>query len=192
LRPPAKFTIVGKRPLYTAERIRGKVAALARRIERAYRGSDLVLVGVLNGGVPFLADLARELAVPARIDFVRVRSYGGGSVPGNRIEVTKDVEIDVAGKDVLIVEDIVDTGNTAVFLRRHLEKRRPASIRLCVLVDKRERREAALEIDFAGFRLKKGFVVGYGMDYGEEYRQLPQIYNFPLPGCRKQTDGGRR
>lgn len=187
-----KFTIVGRRPLYTAERIRRKVAALARRIERTCVGSDLVLVGVLNGGIMFLADLARELAVPARIDFVRLRSYGGGSSPGGRIEVVKDIEIDVAGKDVLVVEDIVDTGGTAAFLRRHMEKKKAASVRICVLVDKRERREAAVGIEFSGFHLKKGFVVGYGMDYGEAYRHLPQIYEFPLARNRKQADGGKK
>lgn len=189
MRPGAKFTIVGRRPLFSAERIRSKVAALARRIDRAYRDSDLVLVGVMNGGFLFLADLARELAVPARIDFIRVRSYGIGISPGNRIEVTKDVETDVAGKDVLIVEDIVDTGNTAAFLRRHMESKRPSSVRLCVLVDKRERRQAAVDIDFKGFQLKKGYVVGYGMDYGEAHRQLPQIYAIPMHRGRMQADG---
>ncbi len=171
--------------------IRRKVAALARRIERAYRGSDLVLVGVLNGGFPFLADLAREISVPARIDFVRVRSYGDGCAPGNGVEVAKDVELDLSGMHVLIVEDIVDTGNTAAFLKEHLGRKGAASVRFCVLVDKRERREVDLEIDFKGFRLKKGFVVGYGMDYAGDYRQLPQIYSLPLPVNRKRIDGGQ-
>ena len=179
--PGANFTIVGRRPLYSAERIRRKVAALARRIELAYRGSELVLVGVLNGGVPFLADLARELSVPVRIDFVRVRSYGAGSAPEGGVEIAKDVEIDVAGKHVLIVEDIIDTGNTAAYLQRHLGEKGAASVRFCVLVDKRERREVELEIEFRGFLLKQGFVVGYGMDYAGDYRQLPQIYALPLP-----------
>lgn len=189
--PHGKFNIVGRRPLYTAERIRVKVAMLARRIDNAYRDSDLVLVGVLNGSSMFIADLARQLAVPARIDFVRVRSYGAGSAPGRRIEITKDVEIDIAGKDVLVVEDIADTGNTAALLKRHLKRKKPASLRFCVLVDKRERRKASLDIDFSGFRLKKGFVVGYGMDYGESYRQLPHIYSLPLPHGEKKQDGGR-
>lgn len=182
MRQGANFSIVGRKPLYTAERIRRTVASLARRIEVAYRGSDLVLVGVLYGGCPFLADLARELSVPALIDFIRVRSYGGGSEPGNGIDVTKDVELDLAGKHVLIVEDIIDTGGTAAFLKGHLEKKNAASVRFCVLVDKRERRKVDLEIDFKGFRLKKGFVVGYGMDHAGYYRQLPQIYLFPLAG----------
>lgn len=186
-----KFTIVGKKPLYTAERIREKVAMLARRIDSAYRDSDLVLVGVLNGSSMFMADLARMLSVPARMDFVRVRSYGGGSVPGRRVEITKDVEIDIAGKDVLVVEDIADTGNTAALLNKHLKRKKPASLRFCVLVDKRERRKTSLDIDFSGFRLKKGFVVGYGMDYGESYRQLPHIYALPLPRGGKKPDGGR-
>jgi hypoxanthine phosphoribosyltransferase len=172
--------------------IRAKVAALAGKIDRAYRGSELVLVGVLNGGAPFLADLARMISIPVRLDFIRVRSYGAGSDPGKRIEVTKDVEIDIAGKDVLIVEDIVDTGNSASFLRGHLQAKGPASLCFCALIDKRERREAKLKIDFSGFRLKKGFVVGYGMDYAEDYRQLPQIYILPLPNGPDRNDGGNR
>jgi len=187
-----KFTIVGRRPRFTAAQIRRKVASLARRIEKSYAGADLVLVGILKGGFLFLGDLARELAIPARIDFLRVRSYGNGEAPGKCIEVTKDVEIDVSGRDVLIVEDIVDTGNTLAFLRRHLEGKNARSVRSCALVDKRERRVTGADIEFPGFRLKRGFLVGYGMDYGEAYRQLPQIYTLPLSGGRKYPDGGRR
>lgn len=182
MRRGAIFSIVGRKPLYTAERIRSKVAALARRIDRTYRGSDLVLIGVLYGGCPFIADLARELSIPARVEFIRVRSYGDGSGPGNGIAVTKDVELDLRGKHILVVEDIIDTGGTAAFIQGHLEKKDPASVRFCVLVDKRERRKVDLDIDFKGFRLKKGFIVGYGMDYAGDYRQFPQIYSFPLAG----------
>ena len=192
MRAVTNFTIVGGRPLYTAEKIRRRVAALARRIERAYRGSEPVLVGVLYGGFPFLADLARELSVAVRIDFIRARSYGDGSAPEGGVEIAKDVEIDLKGKHVLIVEDIVDTGNTAAYLRRHLEAKGAASVAFCVLVDKRERREVDLEIDFAGFRLKKGFVVGYGMDFAGNYRQLPEIHRLTVPGGRKRIDGGKR
>ena len=149
-------------------------------------------MGILKGGFLFLGDLARELAIPARIDFLRVRSYGNGDAPEEGIEVTKDVEIDVTGKDVLIVEDIVDTGKTLAFLRRHLEGKNARSVRFCALVDKHGRRVTGGNIEFPGFRLRGGFLVGYGMDYGEAYRQLPQIYVLPPAGGRKHSDGGRR
>jgi hypoxanthine phosphoribosyltransferase len=205
LSPGGKFHIVGVRPRrgmqrvtkkndlrprYTAEQIRRKVAALARRVDRAYAGSDLVLVGVLKGSLFFLADLARELAVPVVIDFVRITSYGDGTSPGGRTRLTKDVETDVAGKHVLVVEDIVDTGRTVRLLRRHFGRKRPLSVRFCALVDKRARREADIAIEFPGFRTKGGFLVGYGMDYGEAGRELPQIYELPGKKAFTSSAGG--
>lgn len=164
------------RPRYTAEQIRRKVAAIARRVDRAYAGSELLLVGVLKGSLFFLADLARELTVPVAIDFVRISSYGGKTSPGGRTRLTKDIETDAAGKDVLVIEEIVDTGRTVAALRRHFERKRARSVRFCALVDKRTRREADVTIEFSGFRAKAGFLVGYGMDYAEAGRELRQIY----------------
>jgi hypoxanthine phosphoribosyltransferase len=203
----SKSTIVGKgvrrparadaapaaRPRFTADRIRRKVAALARRIERTYAGTEPVLVGVLKGGFLFLGDLARALSIPVTIDFLRIRSYGAGTAPGRRFAITKDIEIDVAGKDILVVEDIVDTGRSLARIRRHLERKGPRSVRFCVLVDKRERRERDdVTIDFRGFRLKRGFLVGYGMDCAERYRNLPQIHCLEDRRGTKDVSGGQR
>lgn len=169
------------RPRYTAEQIRRKVVALARRIDRAYSGSEVLLVGVLKGSLFFLADLARELTVPLAIDFVRMASYGNGTSPGGRARLTKDIEADAAGKHVLVIEEIVDTGRTVLALRRHFERKHARSVRFCALVDKRTRREAGVAIEFSGFRAKAGFLVGYGMDYAEAGRELRQIYELEGP-----------
>lgn len=171
------------RPRYTADQIRRKVSAIARRIDRAYAGSELVLVGVLKGAVFFLADLARELTVPVAIDFVCLSSYRGGTAPGGRAVLTKDVEIDVEGKHVLVVEEVVDTGRSVRALRRHFARKGPRSVRFCALVDKRGRRESETAVEFPGFRTKGGFLVGYGMDYAEAGREFQQIYD--LAALRK-------
>lgn len=183
--------VPGARVLYTADRIRRKVASIARRIEKAQAGREVVLVGVLKGGIFFLADLARELRIPARIDFMRLRSYGDETSPGE-VRITKDVETDVQGRDVVVVEDIVDTGCTMRFLARHFRGRKARSIRFCALLDKRERREVDVELHYAGFRIRKGFVVGYGMDCAERFRNLPDIHVLP-PGSGEGTSsvGGK-
>ena len=173
------------RPRYTAEQIRRKVSALARRIDRAYGGSEVLLVGVLKGSLFFLADLARELTVPIAIDFVGVSSYGNGTSPAGRTRLTKDIDADAAGRHVLVIEEIVDTGRTILALRRHFERKRALSVRFCALVDKRTRRETDVLIEFPGFRSKAGFLVGYGMDYAEAGRELRQIYE--LPGQKENT-----
>jgi hypoxanthine phosphoribosyltransferase len=161
---------------YTTGQIRRKVAAIARRVDRAYAESGLVLVGVLKGSLFFLADLARELTVPVAIDFVRLSSYRGRTSPQRRSRLLKDVEMDLRGKDVLIVEEVVDTGRSVRALRRHFERKRVRSVRFCALVDKRGRREAEVTVEFPGFRTTGGFLIGYGMDYAEVGRELPQIY----------------
>jgi len=171
------------RPRYTADQIRRKVSAIARSIDRAYAGTDLVLVGVLKGAVFFLADLARELTVPVTIDFVRLSSYRGGTAPGARPVLTKDVETDVKGKHVLVVEEVVDTGRSVRALRRHFARKSPRSVRFCALVDKHGRRISGAAVEFPGFRAKGGFLVGYGMDYAERGREFQQIYD--LAALRK-------
>ena len=181
---------IGIRPRYTADRIRRMVSTLARRVDRAYAGSEVVLVGVLKGSVFFLADLARELTVPLSIDFVRLSSYGRGTSPGGRARLTKDVETDVAGRHVLVVEEVVDTGRSVRFLRRHFERKRARSVRFCVLVDKRGRREEGATVEFPGFRPTAGFLVGYGMDCAEAGRELPEIYELAAPGNAKTKAGG--
>lgn len=170
----------GARIRFTSEQIRRRVDLLARRIAKAHPGG-VVLVGVLNGGAFLLADLARRIPVPVRIDFLRLRSYGDGRSPGDAAEITKDIETDVTGLDVVVVEDIVDTGRSLHYLRRHFAAKNARSVAFCALIDKRERREIEVDIDFPGFRLDRGFIVGYGMDFAGEYRHLPHICVLPEP-----------
>ena len=164
------------RTKFTAGQIRRKIMTLARRINRAYADSELVIVGVLKGSLFFLAELVREIEVPMRIDFIQTSSYRDRTDPGDKIRLTKDIETDVKGKHVLVIEDIVDTGRTIAMLRRHLERKRPLSVSFCVLIDKRTRRETDAVIEFPGFLANTGFLVGYGMDFAEAGRELRQIY----------------
>lgn len=168
----------GLRPLFTAAQIRGRVALMARRIATDHP-EGVVLVGVLNGGAFLLADLARLIPVPVRIDFLRLRSYGDSRSPGGAAEITKDIETDVTGLDVVVVEDIVDTGRSIQYLRRHFAAKNAGSLTFCALVDKRERREVEVSIEYPGFRLDEGFIVGYGMDCAGALRHLPHIYALP-------------
>ena len=153
-----------------------RVAELGAEITARYAGEPLVVVCVLKGAFLFFADLVRHIRCPMEIDFVRMASYGNGTSRSRQTIFSKDMEVDVAGKHVLLVEDIVDTGRSAEFLLEVLSRRGAKSIRLCAVVDKRERREIDLTVDFAGFPIQKGFIVGYGMDYAEKYRELDAVY----------------
>ena len=153
------------------------VAKLAARISSDYRDGDLVAVAVLKGAFVFLADLVRKLTIPVTIDFVRLASYGSQTATSGNIRLTKDIEIDIRDKDVLIVEDIVDTGLSLTFLVDHLNGFQPRSVRICALVDKRERRQQHLTVDYVGSVVDQGFLVGYGLDFAERYRHLPGIYH---------------
>lgn len=164
------------RTKYTAGQIRRKILALAHRINRMYLGSEVIIVGVLKGSLFFFADLAREIKTPMVMDFIQVSSYRGRTASGSKICLTKDIETDITGKHVLIIDDIVDTGRTITALRKHFERKRPLSVNFCALVDKRARREADVVIEFPGFRTKSGFLVGYGMDFAEAGRELRHIY----------------
>ena len=155
--------------------IQKRVKEIARQISKDYEGKELVIIGILKGVIFFVADLAREISLPLKIDFLRVASYGSGMEAGE-IYMTKDVELPIEDKPVLIVEDIVDTGKTLQYVKRLLQERGPESIRICALIDKRERREADIDLSYCAFRVEKGFLVGYGLDYNEEYRCLPDIY----------------
>jgi len=161
----------------SSQQIHARVAELAAKISADYTGKDLVMIGVLNGAFIFLADLARAVAIPHQIDFIRVASYGQSNTSSGTIQLTKDVEIDIRGKDVLLVEDIVDTGTTLAWLTQNFNRRQAASVRICSLIDKKERRETEVAVDYIGFTLEKGFLVGYGLDYAEQYRYLPEIYS---------------
>ncbi|MFZ5450491.1 MAG: hypoxanthine phosphoribosyltransferase [Thermodesulfobacteriota bacterium] len=165
-----------KRCLISREDIARRVAELAVQISNDYADRDLVMVGVLKGAFIFLADLVRALPFPVEVDFVRLKSYGAGTVSSGEIQITKDVEEHLKGRDVLIVEDIVDLGLTLDFLRKHLLTHHPLSLKICCLIDKRERRQVDVPLDYTGFVVEKGFLVGYGLDCGEKNRTWPEVY----------------
>ncbi len=165
-----------KEILYKNEDIEKRVRELARQISKDYAGRELIVIGILKGAFIFMADLIRALSIPCTIDFVRCASYGSGSESSQKVVLTKDIETAIKGRDVLIVEDIVDTGLTLKYLVEWLKERSPRSLRVCVLLDKRKRRKVPFEADYAGFTMDDGFLVGYGLDFGERYRFLPDIY----------------
>ena len=169
--------------LIEAAEIRRRVVEMARRIEADYRGREPHFVGVLKGAAIFHADLVRELALPLTIDFLSVSSYGASTAPVEPLSLDKDLEDDIEGKDVILVEDIVDTGRTATFLFQWLPERKPASLRLCALLSKPARREFPASPDYVGFDVPDRFVVGYGLDYNQRYRNLPYIAALRRP-CR--------
>ncbi len=157
------------------DEISKKVKELADKINNDYKDKNPILVGVLNGSFVFLADLVRELKIPVEIDFVKVRSYVGTESSGE-IKMLLDLERDVKNRDVLIVEDIVDTGLTLNYLVKHLKNKGARSVRICALLDKPERRRVDVKIDYLGFKIPNVFVVGYGLDMDEKFRELPEIY----------------
>ena len=161
--------------LYTAESIRTRIKELSRQISKDYAGKDLVVVGVLKGAAIFLADLIREIETPLKIDFVQLSSYGPDTESSGQIRMKKEPDTDISGKHVLIVEDIVDTGISMVYLLGELQKKGPADIRICSLLDKRERRKVDVVVAYTGFTIPDKFVVGYGLDHDEKYRNLPYI-----------------
>lgn len=165
------------KPVFSQEQITSRVAALAADIDAHYDQAPLVAVCVLKGACVFFTDLVRAMKHPTlELDFVRLSSYGTGDSSSRTVSFTKDVEISLQGKHVLIVEDIVDTGHTMDFLLRQFMARGAISLRIVALVDKCERREMQIATDFVGFPLESGFIVGYGIDYAERYRNLPAIY----------------
>ncbi|MFO7706751.1 MAG: hypoxanthine phosphoribosyltransferase [Desulfobacterales bacterium] len=168
------------KPVLPAEEIDRLVGDLASRISSDYRGRDLVLVAVLKGAFVFLSDLARKLTIPVKIDFVQAASYGSGSASSGHIRLTKELGVDIRDKDVLLVEDIIDTGLTIDTLLDYLRSFHPRSLAVCALIDKRERREREIPAAYVGREVAKGFLVGYGLDYAEEYRNLPGIYDLNL------------
>jgi hypoxanthine phosphoribosyltransferase len=158
------------------DQIRKKVGRLAGQISRDFAGRELLLVGVLKGAFIFMADLARKMTTPVKMDFVRLASYGAGTVSSGKVRITKDLETSVKGKDVLIVEDIIDTGVTLEYLFRRLKARRPRSLKTVTLLDKPSRRKVGFQADYVGFAIEDHFVVGYGLDCNEEFRNLSGIY----------------
>ena len=161
--------------LVDQDRIAGKVRELGARIADDYSEKDLVMVSILKGALPFLADLMREVPIPLSLDFLEVSSYGDATETSGVVRILKDLAKPIEARDVLVVEDIVDTGKTLSFVLDHLRSQRPASVRLCTLLDKPSRRIVPITIDYRGFEIPDKFVVGYGLDYAEHYRNLPFI-----------------
>jgi hypoxanthine phosphoribosyltransferase len=161
--------------LFTAEEIAAAVKRLAAEIRRDYRDKNPVLIGVLKGSFVFLADLVRRLNFPLQIEFAQLSSYGHGKESAGKIKVVKDVEGDIKGRHVLVIEDIIDTGLTTQFFLEHLKKKQPASLKLCSLTDKPSRTQVEIKIDYLGLTVPDKFIVGYGIDWDEKFRYLPDI-----------------
>jgi hypoxanthine phosphoribosyltransferase len=168
-------------PVFNEAAIAREVAEVARRISADFKGRDLVVVGVLKGAFIFMADLVRQISLDTfTIDFIRAASYGSETESSGSVRILKDIETDIEGRDVLIVEDILDTGHTLSCLIDVLRARRPGSIKVCTLIDKQERREADLTPDYACFKVEQGFLVGFGLDFDEAYRNLPGIFHLTM------------
>jgi hypoxanthine phosphoribosyltransferase len=162
--------------LISEDQIRAKVRELGSRIGADYSNTSVTLVSVLKGSLPFMADLMRAIEIPVQIDLMEVSSYGGATTESSGlVRILKDLSSSIAGKDVLIVEDIIDTGLTLNYLVRYLRGKSPRSLRICALLDKPARRLVEIQIDYLGFTIPDEFVVGYGLDFGEYYRNLPFI-----------------
>ncbi|HHW58456.1 MAG TPA: hypoxanthine phosphoribosyltransferase [Clostridia bacterium] len=161
--------------LITEDQLKEKVKELGQMITKDYQGKDLVFIGVLKGAVVFMADLSRSIDLPLSVDFMAVSSYGSSTRSSGIVKIIKDHDINIEGKDVLIVEDIIDSGLTLSYLRETLLGRKPKSLRICTLLDKPERRETDVKVDYCGFKIPDKFVVGYGLDFNEKYRNLPFI-----------------
>jgi hypoxanthine phosphoribosyltransferase len=162
--------------LLTEEEIRKGVERLAQEINRDYQQKNPLLLGILKGSFIFMADLIRLLEIPVEIEFVRLSSYGSARVTSGEVKVVHGLRSQIKGRDVLVIEDIVDTGITVGYFLNYLRRKKPSSLKLCALFDKPSRRKASVPIDYLGFTIPAKFVVGYGLDYDERFRHLPQLY----------------
>jgi len=163
------------RVLIGKQQIQFKVSELAKRISYEYAGRDLLMICILRGATVFFADLIRAINIPVRIDFMSVSSYGKSTSSSGEVRIVQDIKTPIEDKDVIIVEDIIDSGNTLFFLKGVLSARNPSSLKICALLDKPSRREKKIDADFVGFQIPNEFVVGYGLDYADYYRNLPEI-----------------
>ena len=161
--------------LYSEEQLRQRVKELGGQITADYAGKEPVLASVLRGSYIFMADLTRAIDLPVTVDFMAVSSYGAGTKSSGQVEIKKDLSDSIEGRDLIIVEDILDSGNTLYYLMEILRARKPASIRICTLMDKPDRRTKPIVADYVGFTIPDAFVVGYGLDYDEKYRNLPYV-----------------
>lgn len=164
-----------KEILLTQEQLAARVEELGDQISKDYQGKEILMIGILRGAVIFMADLARAVKVPVALDFMAVSSYGQSTSSSGIVRILKDLDEEVQGKHLLIVEDIIDSGLTLKYLLENLKSRNPASIKICTLLNKPERRKAEVPVEYNGFKIPDNFVVGYGLDYAEKYRNLPFI-----------------
>ncbi|GAA0804148.1 hypoxanthine phosphoribosyltransferase [Clostridium sp. AF19-22AC] len=163
------------RVLVSEKEVDERIEALGKQISKDYEGKQVHLICVLKGGAFFMCELAKRITVPVSLDFMSVSSYGDGTASSGVVRIAKDLDESIEGKDVLIVEDIIDSGRTLYYLMDILRKRNPESLHLCTLLDKPERREKDVTVDYVGFEIPDEFVVGYGLDYAQKYRNLPYI-----------------
>ena len=162
--------------LITEEEIKNKITELGKKISKDYKGKNLILVGILRGAVIFMADLARKISIPMVFDFIAISSYGAETKSSGVVRILKDLDVNIKGKDVLIVEDIVDTGLTLDYLLRMLKSRKPSSIKVCTFLTKTARRKVNIKVDYSGFDIPNKFVVGYGLDYAGKFRNVPYVF----------------
>ena len=170
-----ELTAAVEEVLIDEETLQGRIGELGALITEDYRGRDLLLIGVLKGAVFFMADLMRQIEVPCEVDFMAISSYGAGVDSSGVVRILKDLDVSIEGRHVLVVEDIIDSGLTLSYLLRNLEAREPASLEVCALMTKPERRENDVECRYVGFEIPNRFVIGYGLDFAERYRNLPYI-----------------
>ncbi|MGN6430612.1 MAG: hypoxanthine phosphoribosyltransferase [Gaiellaceae bacterium] len=167
-------TAVGE-VLIEADALSARVAELGAEISADYEGRDLLLIGVLKGAVFFMADLMRKLTIPCEVDFMAISSYGASTDSSGVVRILKDLDINIEGRHVLVVEDIIDSGLTLSYLMRNLESREPGTLEVCALLTKPDRREIEVPVRYVGFEIPNRFVIGYGLDFGERYRNLPYV-----------------
>jgi hypoxanthine phosphoribosyltransferase len=161
--------------LVEEDTLRGRIAELGAEVSNDYAGRDLLLVGVLKGAVFFMADLMRHLTIPCEVDFMAISSYGASTDSSGVVRILKDLDVNIEGRDVLVVEDIIDSGLTLSYLIRNLESRNPGTLEVCALLTKPARREIDVKVRYTGFEIPNEFVIGYGLDYAERYRNLPYV-----------------
>lgn len=161
--------------LITRDELKKRIEELGHQISRDYEGKDLMLIGVLKGSVPFMADLIQEISIHCTMDFMATSSYGNSTQSSGAVRILKDLDSNIENKNILIIEDIIDTGYTLKYLIENLRSRKPADISVCCLLDKPDRRKIELDIKYTGFKIPDAFVIGYGLDYAERYRNLPFI-----------------
>lgn len=170
------------RPIVTQEEMRARIRELGKQITADYTGKDFVLVGVLKGAYAFYADLARAIRIPMRVDFIVVSSYGSRAKTSGKVKMVTEMTEDIKGKDVLLVEDIVDSGSTVQYLIKQLSKQKPRSVKVCTLLSKPERRVIDVPLAYVGFSIPNKYVVGYGLDYQQQYRNLPYLAVLDVAG----------